>query len=84
MNMGLAPDPFDRAHINNLIMDYLKQFVVLRDYTISETWHGIYPEINGKTELIVQPAPGVTIINGLGGGGMTLSFGLAEEVVSRI
>ena len=81
---GLDPDPFDRAHINDLIMDYLKKFVVLRDYTISETWHGVYPKINGKTELIAQPESGVTIINALGGGGMTLSFGLAEEMVSRL
>ena len=33
--------------------------------------------------LIMHPAPAVTAITGVGGAGMTLSFGLAEQVVAR-
>ena len=81
---GLVHDPFDRATINQLIMDYLKTFVVLKDFNIAQTWNGIYPKLKGKTEFVVEVESGVTIINGLSGAGMTLSFGLAEEVVAKL
>lgn len=77
---GPSHDPFDKAEINRLILRYLETFTSLPELTISETWHGIYAKmINGATEFVSEPAPGVWIINGLGGAGMTLSFGLAEE-----
>jgi FAD dependent oxidoreductase TIGR03364 len=81
---GLVHDPFDRQYINGLIMEYLKTFVVLKDLSIGQTWNGIYPKLKGKTEFVAQPESGVTIINGLSGAGMTLSFGLAEEVVGQM
>jgi FAD dependent oxidoreductase TIGR03364 len=81
---GLVHDPFDREFINRLIMDYLKTFVVLKDFSIGQTWNGIYPKLKGKTEFVTRPESGVTIINGLSGAGMTLSFGLAEEVVGQV
>lgn len=82
---GLVFDPFDKAFINNLILDYMKQFAVYKDWTPIQSWHGIYPKLtNGQTDFIYSPEEGVTIVNGLGGNGMTLSFGLAEEVVAEI
>jgi FAD dependent oxidoreductase TIGR03364 len=81
---GLVHDPFDREYINNLILEYLKTFVVLKDFKIAQTWNGIYPKLKGKTEFIAKPESGVTIINGLSGAGMSLSFGLAEEVVAGL
>ncbi len=80
---GMTFDPFDRADINQAILDYLHTFAHLPTFEIAETWHGIYPLVKGKRELILHPEPGVTIVNGLGGSGMTLSFGLAEEVLSN-
>ncbi len=81
---GLVQDPFDKHFINQMILDYLKKFTSFKDETVIETWNGIYPKLtNGETELILQPEEGVTIINCLGGAGMTLSFGLCEEIVSK-
>ena len=77
---GLVHDPFDKTFINNLITDYLHTFANFKDWQLMQSWHGIYPKMmNGQTELIVETEPGVTVINGLGGNGMTLSFGLCEQ-----
>ena len=81
---GLVFDPFDKQFINQLITDYLKQFAVFKNWGLIQSWHGIYPKMtNGATDFIYQPQQGVTIVNGMGGAGMTLSFGLAEEVVGK-
>jgi FAD dependent oxidoreductase TIGR03364 len=79
---GLTHDPFDRQYINQLILDYLKRMARFKNETILETWNGIYPKLtNGQCDLVLQPEQGVTIVNGLGGAGMTLSFGLAEQLI---
>lgn len=78
---GEVHDPFDKQHINALILEYLKSFTCFENSNISETWNGIYSKMtNGDAHVIVSPEPGVTIINGMGGAGMTLSFGLCEEL----
>ncbi len=80
---GLVFDPFDKAFINKLILDYMRQFATFKDWQIIQSWHGIYPKItNDQTDFVHSPEQGVTIVNGLGGNGMTLSFGLAEEVTA--
>jgi FAD dependent oxidoreductase TIGR03364 len=82
---GLSPDPFDKAFINQLILDYLKTFARFKSNTITATWNGTYAKLtNGESYLFESPEPGVYIFNGLGGAGMTLSFGLAEEVTARL
>ena len=79
---GPAPDPFDRHFINQLILDYLKKFAHFNDETIIETWHGIYSKLtNGESYFLSEPEQHVHIINGLGGAGMTLSFGLCDQPV---
>lgn len=77
---GLALDPFDHINVDQQILSYLSTFAQLPDLKIAQHWNGTYPKLNGKTEFIHHPVEGVTIVNGLGGAGMTLSFGLAEEV----
>jgi FAD dependent oxidoreductase TIGR03364 len=82
---GLTHDPFDKTHINDLILGYLKGFARFKEWKVKETWNGIYPKLtNGDTELFFSPEPAVYVLNGLGGAGMTLSFGLAEEITGSL
>ena len=79
---GFTHDPFDKKEINMLILDYLKRFATFPDLSIAQSWNGTYLKMKEGTELVIQPEAGVTIVNGLGGAGMTFSFGLMEEVIS--
>ncbi len=82
---GLVSDPFDKDAINKLILDQLDSFTHFPSRHIAQTWNGTYAKMtNGDTELVLEVESGVFIINGLGGAGMTLSFGLAEEVVQKL
>jgi glycine/D-amino acid oxidase-like deaminating enzyme len=78
-------DPFDKDQINRMILDYLSGFAKFRNEKIIETWHGIYTKLtNGDAWLFSNPQYGVYLFNGLGGAGMTLSFGLSEKLVDSI
>lgn len=82
---ALTHDPFDREKINSLILSYLKKIARFKDWHVAESWNGIYPKkTNGDTDIVFSPDPGIYIVNGLGGAGMTLSFGLAEEIVATL
>jgi len=82
---GLVHDPFDKQFINDMILGYLKKFARFKNESIIETWNGTYPKLtNGDTDLVLQPEEGVTIINCLGGAGMTLSFGLCEQLIGKL
>ncbi len=81
---GLSPDPFDKQYLNNLVLEYLKTFVKIKDIKIAETWNGVYAKLNGKTEFVHSPTEYTTIVNGLSGAGMTLSFGLAEKITAKM
>lgn len=79
---GQTFEPFDRENINCAILEHLKTFALIPDTAVAERWNGVYAKLPGRTEFVRQMAPGVLIVTGLGGAGMTMSFGLAEEIVS--
>lgn len=78
---GWDVSPFDSEAINRLILNYLDTFAHFPNAAIAETWHGVYPKLPGKTDFVAEVEPGVWIVNGLSGAGMTMSFGLASELV---
>jgi FAD dependent oxidoreductase TIGR03364 len=76
-------DVFDKREIDDLILAYLGTFLAAPDLRISSRWHGTYAKHPKKAFLVVRPAEGVTAVTAVGGAGMTLSFGLAEQVVGE-
>lgn len=79
---GDAIEPFDNPRIDELILAYLKTFLIVPKLTIAARWHGIYVKHPSAAYVIAHPAEGVLAVTGVGGAGMTLSFGLAEQVVA--
>ena len=83
---GHTLDPFDETAINGRIVDYLRGVLDLPHWNVKQTWHGTYAKLldPSRSELVLEVEPGVTVVNGVGGGGlgMTLSFGLAEDIVA--
>jgi FAD dependent oxidoreductase TIGR03364 len=78
-------EPFDKTEINEMILAYLKKFMHIDQWEMTQSWNGIYPIMtNGAAELFLNPEPGVYILNGIGGHGMTMSFGFAEEMIETI
>lgn len=78
-------EPFDKVEINNMILHYLKQLVNIEDWQMTQSWNGIYPIMtNGDTDLFLNADTGVYILNGIGGHGMTMSFGFAEEIINNL
>ena len=77
-------EPFDKPEIDRLILDYLHTFLDAPDLQISARWHGIYAKHPRDAYFRAQTAAGATVVTGLGGAGMTLSFGLADEVVRSL
>ncbi len=81
---GDAIAPFDRVEIEALILDYLAGFLRVPGLRVTERWHGIYAKCPDAPWWIGHPAPGAVVVTGVGGAGMTLSFGLAEQVVEAM
>ena len=71
--------PFDRPEIDRLILDYLGGFLKAPALRIAQRWHGVYAKNPAAAEYSAEAAPQVRIVNGVGGGGMSTAFGLAQE-----
>jgi FAD dependent oxidoreductase TIGR03364 len=75
--------PFDKEEINELVLRYLDGFLHAPGLQIASRWNGVYVKHPTKPYFIARPSAGVTIVTGVGGAGMTLSFGLAEKIVNE-
>lgn len=80
---GGTVEVFDKPEIDRLILSYLEKFLTLPRPEIVERWHGVYAKHAELPYFSVSPEPGVRIVTGLGGAGMTMSFGVAEKTWSE-
>jgi FAD dependent oxidoreductase TIGR03364 len=76
---GLAVDIFNKEEIDELILQYTRQFLCAPNLAVAERWHGVYAKHPEKPLIVMTPEPGVRIVASPGGSGMTLSFGVAEQ-----
>lgn len=74
-----AIEPFDQSRIDQFILRELRKGYQLPDWTIATRWHGVYAKFPKGIVWRKEPLPRVHLETGLGGAGMTLSFGLAEQ-----
>jgi len=80
---GLAVDIFNRDEIDDLILKYLDGFAHFPNRKIEQRWYGVYPKHPRDPYFTAVPEPGVRVVTGVGGSGMTLSFGLAETLTAQ-
>ncbi|MBO0798497.1 MAG: FAD-dependent oxidoreductase, partial [Blastocatellia bacterium] len=73
--------PFDKVEIDELVLRYLDTFFHAPELQIASRWNGVYVKHPTEPYFSARPVTGVTVVTGVGGAGMTLSFGLAERIV---
>ncbi|MGB6689220.1 MAG: TIGR03364 family FAD-dependent oxidoreductase [Terracidiphilus sp.] len=76
---GQPVSPFNREEIDSLILRHLRSFIRVPDLSIAERWYGVYAKHPREPYVRYRPEEGVEVVTGLGGAGMTLSFGVAQE-----
>jgi FAD dependent oxidoreductase TIGR03364 len=76
-------DCFDKAEIEARILDYLRGFLDVTGLEIASRWHGTYAKHPTRPYVVLSPCAGVLAITGIGGAGMTMSFGVAATVVEH-
>ncbi len=82
---GDEPEPFDAVRVESLIVSYLQTFCTPPTLEVEERWHGVYAKsMVGAAFVADRVDEGVYVVNALGGNGMTLSFGLAERVLTAV
>jgi len=81
---GLAVNVFDIPAVNQLILDYAKEYLRVPSLQIAEQWHGVYAKHPDHPYLIFTPASGVRVVTVTSGIGMTMSFGIAEQTLREM
>ncbi len=79
-----APSPFLRSDVEELIRGHIRGYLAAPDFRVAERWYGVYTKHPSQPYCQLQADADVTLVTGLGGAGMTLSFAIAERVIGSI
>lgn len=71
---------FDKEVIDELILREVRKIIELPHWEIASRWHGVYAKHPTKPFVTGTPLERVRVFTGLGGAGMTMSFGAAAEL----
>jgi FAD dependent oxidoreductase TIGR03364 len=80
---GAEIAPFDNQGIDEMILRYLDTFFNAPEMRIASRWNGVYVKHPTEPYFVARPVADVTLVTGVGGAGMTVSFGLAEKIVNE-
>jgi FAD dependent oxidoreductase TIGR03364 len=80
----LAVNIFDSPAVNQLILDFAKEYLRVPSLEIAEQWHGVYAKHPEHPYLRFTPTNGVRLVTVTSGIGMTMSFGIAEQTFREI
>lgn len=82
---GRDIDPFREEEIDSAILDYFHEVFDIPELKIKQRWNGTYAKLtNGFNHLLQEVDKGVWVFNGPGGAGMTLSFGMADDLIAKL
>ena len=79
---GEGIGPFDSTETDAMILRYLDGWFDRAGTQVVERWHGVYAKHPTDGWVVVDADERVCVVTGVGGAGMTLSFGLAETTTA--
>jgi D-hydroxyproline dehydrogenase subunit beta len=77
---GSDIEPFDKSVIDDLMLRELQRVFAFPNWTITERWHGVYAKRSDGPVWLAEPIPHVHLCTGFGGTGMTMAFGVADDL----
>jgi FAD dependent oxidoreductase TIGR03364 len=78
-----APDPFQPASVDALILDELRQVLQLPEPIVTERWVGFYPS-GPDTAFSEAPAERVRLVMVTSGTGASTAFAIGEETIADL
>jgi glycine/D-amino acid oxidase-like deaminating enzyme len=75
---------FNNERIDQLVLNYLRSFLVLPELEIAARWAGYYMKHQKLSYILEHAEPNVALVGATGGCGMTLAFGIAEKTLEHL